>query len=305
MREAEREPEHSEGDTRPEGARQAIAGMSRFLERRRELRSVSAEGAAEPAEGTTERALDREPRLPEGAPPYRDASDRPVFPDHLDIETVRQGRLGDCSLIASIDAVAHRDPERIAGLVQLQENGDVLVTAGRAEPIAQTLPHLGDPAEPRLNEAGDVYANSADGSTLGPYLEKAYARDLGGYDELDRGVWPKDALQYLSGRPAVQESTAMMSEARLAWVLGPECATVAHAPERGDEDPLAPLADDYDVVTEGSHAYAVRGTDENGEVLLHNPWGFRHPKPMPSAVFRRLFPVVSSCEMEKGGSGEG
>lgn len=298
-RESVGESKRSEDGDRPS------AGLDRFLARRREIRSDAGDSPEKAPESVpTEKPLEQEPPLPEGTPPYRDASDRPVHPEHLDISTVRQGQLGDCSLIASIDAVAHRDPARIADLVKVQKNGDVVVSAGSGEAMSARLPHVENPAERWQNEAGDHFAHSKDGSTLGPFLEKAYARDIGGYDKLGEGIWPKDALRYLSGNPAVQESTATMSEDRLRRVLGPECATVAHAPERGDDDALAPLADDYEVVTEGHHAYAVRGTDADGGVLLHNPWGTRHPRPMPPGVFRQLFPVVSSCEMKKGGSGE-
>lgn len=294
------------GESRSGGSERAGGGRDRFLARRRELGAPRSDASAEKAETIpTEGPVDVEPSLPEGACPYRDASDRPLMPEKLDIGTVRQGQLGDCSLIASIDAVAHRDPDRVAGLVKVGEGGEVVVSAGSGEPMSGALPHQEDPAKRWANEAGDVYANSADGSTLGPFIEKAYARDIGGYDRLDQGVWPRDALRYVSGRPAVQEATADMSDARLEHVLGPECAAVAHAPERGDDDPLAPLADDYEVVTEGHHAYAVRGTDDTGRVMLHNPWGIRHPRPMPSQVFRQLFPVVSSCEVKKDGHGEG
>jgi hypothetical protein len=301
-----------------ESAGQPTSRLDRFLARLRPAPEVPQDDAGEIHDNQDDgsevhddesvehsHAFEHEPALPEGAPPYRDASDRPVHPEKLDVETVRQGRLGDCSLIASIDAMAHRDPARIASLVSVRENGDVVVSAGSGEPMSPSLPNIEEPSERWLNEAGDIYANSTDGSTLGPYIEKAYARDIGGYDKLDEGIWPKDALQYLSGRPAQAERTAGMPEARLGRVIGPECAAVAHAEERGDNDPLLSLAEQYDVVTEGPHAYAVRGIDAAGRVELHNPWGRQHPLPMPPQVFRQLFPVVSWCEVSKGEHGEG
>lgn len=40
------------------------------------------------------------------------------------------------------------------------------------------------------------------------------------------------------------------------------------------------------------HAYAVIGRNEDGLLLLHNPWGDRHPKPLAVEQFQRLFTRV-------------
>jgi hypothetical protein len=46
------------------------------------------------------------------------------------------------------------------------------------------------------------------------------------------------------------------------------------------------------------HAYTVCGLDPERRVLLHNPWGLRHPEPLPLDLFRRLFTRIDWCETD-------
>jgi hypothetical protein len=51
------------------------------------------------------------------------------------VETVAQGNLGDCFLIASLGACAYRSPERLTKFMQLQPNGKVLVNYGNGRQV--------------------------------------------------------------------------------------------------------------------------------------------------------------------------
>jgi len=230
-----------------------------------------------------------EPTLTQAATGYSDASARPVEPTHIGIDTARQGAIGDCFLIASLCAVAKDDPSLLQGMVQQTETGFVVHAATDCY-ISHSLP-TGNSA---ANSHGDVYGYSDDGATMVPIVEKAYAQRVGGYDVLGKGGYPEDALEWLTGRPAFARATSGANDSEIRGILSRKSYVVAQTRTLGAGDSRIALAEHYGVVT-GAHAYVVRGVTDDDHVLLHNPWGWSHPTPVPLKDFQTLFPWVSFC----------
>ncbi len=230
-----------------------------------------------------------EPNLAHGATGYADASGRQIEPNHIGMDTPRQGGLGDCFLIASLCAIGKDDPGTLHGMVEQTEDGYV-VHAGNDSYVSRALPIGNRPA----NSQGDVYGHSDDGTVMVPIIEKAYAQHVGGYDVLGNGGYPEDALEWLTGRTVSSAATAGVNDSDLRTMLSSKSYVVAQTRTLGAGDVRASLAENYGVVT-GAHAYALRGITDEDQVLLHNPWGWNHPTPIPIRDFKILFPWVSFC----------
>ena len=56
------------------------------------------------------------------------------------IESLGQGRLGDCFLLASLGAVAHRDPDRLKRMMRPTSDGKVAVTFGDGKMVVLPPP---------------------------------------------------------------------------------------------------------------------------------------------------------------------
>ncbi|HVJ85608.1 MAG TPA: C2 family cysteine protease [Caulifigura sp.] len=56
------------------------------------------------------------------------------------LETVAQGRMGNCFLLASLGSCTHCDPSRLKSMFELQPNGRVLVKFGTGETMELDLP---------------------------------------------------------------------------------------------------------------------------------------------------------------------
>jgi hypothetical protein len=193
------------------------------------------------------------------------------------VDTVRQGLIGDCHLISSMDAISVTDPEHWKSHVQDHGDTATVTLYDDGQPVPVTV-EKSIPA----NSVGDpVGATSADGSTYGPLVEKAYASEFAGndYGELDKGGYPHEALEALTGRPGYADSPANLGLDQVRQLVdeGPVVAgsratgdlTPEVSSERGWESGQLPIPD-------GPHAYAVTGIDSDGTVHLHNPWGDNH-----------------------------
>ncbi|TDC50817.1 hypothetical protein E1212_13785 [Jiangella ureilytica] len=215
---------------------------------------------------------------------------RPLtHPVAVDVRFARQGGISDCHLVAALGAVADRAPE----LLPRATAGDDVVLVdvpGRRYRLRATLPV--DGGSGRL-----AYAHSPDHSTLVPYVEKAFAVYAGGYPVLGEGGLPVEALHWITGRPCwLLRLPRAPDEALTALITSRRPAVACSRPF--DDDPAdAALAVRYGLSPVG-HAYAVCGLDPEGRVLLHNPWGLRHPEPLPLGLFRRLFTRIDWCETD-------
>ena len=120
-------------------------------------------------------------------------------PSDVRMDDLRQGRVGDCYLIASLQVLADRDPGVLRGMIVANANGTYTVTF--ADGVAVTVvPDF--PAD----DHGLAFARNGTGAgddrELWPMIiEKAYAQKHGGWPEIDVG-YVSDTIEELSGRKA-------------------------------------------------------------------------------------------------------
>ena len=215
---------------------------------------------------------------------------RPLtLPATVGVGFARQGGISDCHLVAALGAVADRAPGLLP--VATAADGAVLVDVpGRRYRLRDTLPV--DAGSGRL-----AYAHSPDHSTLAPYVEKAFAVYAGGYPVLGEGGLPVEALYWITGRPCWLLRLPRAPDEALTGLITSRQPAVACSRPFDDDPADAALAVRYGLAPVG-HAYAVCGLDGDGRVLLHNPWGLRHPDPLPLDLFRRLFTRIDWCETD-------
>ena len=194
---------------------------------------------------------------------------------------VLQGHIGNCYLVAALQAIADVDPWRLARLCRSNANGTwtVTVPSGRRTVVSPDIvvDVHGDAVFARHPPRGEA--------ELWPLLlEKAYAQLHGGWREIVTGH-AHDAVEFFTGvrghvvagtdldiayLAAWRRSRATMVAGTIPVPPGQDArtwlATAAPAPFRwpgGELDRLHP-----------GHAFLVRDVDEAaGTVTLHNPWG--------------------------------
>jgi len=233
---------------------------------------------------------------------YQSFDDRPVLSDPHDPGLARQGYLGDCWLIASVNAVVGQRPDWPAETVS--DNGDGTATVRLLESapgpggerwrerLSRTSFDL-----PSVDGATPVLARH-DGGDLWPSLvEKACAgRDRRGYESLDGGA-AVQALPVLTGAPAEHVDTGHVQDV-VPWLGSlqdegrPVVAGSLFQHQLIADPSLEALRQDANVYA--AHEYTVRSADvQNDTGSLHNPWGFDHPRQLSGDEFQRLFPDVS------------
>jgi len=239
-------------------------------------------------------------------------------------EDARQGALGDAGLIAVLGAVAHHQPDEITDRIIEQNDGSYLVTldearctetgavpAGRVIKLAVTpvLPvYDHSPHEPAYAKADTAAwaaiaekalagidtawtaARRAQWATAWAALSAADANAENprsgapptGYVRLGQGSSAWDHAEYLThltGRQAIVRQFPR-GRRRIRRLLRRQLAAgkpvIASACASSGQ--LLP----YRLIL--SHAYEITGVRWRG-VILRNPWGFAHPKPIAA---RRL-----------------
>ncbi|WP_116947484.1 calpain family cysteine peptidase [Jiangella endophytica] len=248
--------------------------------------SASAAGDPTPAASVPRRAP--EPELTDGV---RYAAHPLTFPAGVGTTFARQGSISDCHLVAALCAVADRAPWLLPAVTASHDTVVVDVPRRRYR-LRPTLPV--DAGSGRL-----AYACSPDGSTLVPFVEKAFAVYGGGYPVLARGGLPVEALYWLTGRPSYLLRVPKADDDIVAALVESGQPAVACSRPFDDDGSGAAAALRYRLAPV-AHAYAVRGLDADRRVLLHNPWGRRHPRPVPLDVFRDLFTRIDWCETDDG-----
>ncbi|WP_329085935.1 hypothetical protein OG979_24595 [Actinomadura citrea] len=258
----------------------------------------------------------------------------PLFDGIPKREDARQGALGDCGVIAAMGAVAGTVPDKIQSSVRDNEDGtvtvslhetefkdgDVVTPTGRILDITVTkdVPVLAE----KPGEAAFARCTNA-GVTWPGYIEKA----LGAVDE----TWPPERGQNpLLGNPA-ERGYARLDKGTGAWTQAEILAQLTGRPacvDRLNTDPGA-AADNEAVLTSlvesgrptvvstvpdfmqradpkvyklrCQHAYELIGV-EDGKALLRNPYGHKHPDPVPVAEFTKHFnSYYAALEGETGG----
>ena len=203
----------------------------------------------------------------------------PFAPDDL-----RQGAIGDCYLIAAMQALAMHDPAALTDLVRPNPNGMFTVTFGDG---AQVVVSADLPTHPDEHLGFARNGNDADGGTeLWPMLvEKAVAQRAGGWEHIVGGS-QSDAIELLTGRPSDWIDADDVSVADLAdrmgrgEILG---LSTIDAPGQDADVVDAWLANEApEPFTRGestwdrlhqNHAFIVTGVDAAaGTVSVVNPW---------------------------------
>lgn len=212
--------------------------------------------------------------------------------DEVDINDVKQGALGDCYLISAIAGVAKANPSYIKKLISYKEK----------ETFATVKLYIRDKDGTRTAKSTKVdfyfpvsgvkaaFAKAGDGELWVMVLEKAYAKLMGGYDNIGKGGDPAEALAALTGNEVVVKEMnaddailgtdlASVVVAGKSSVAGtkqkteiPNTYTVtAVNPDRADGFKVA-LSGENKVFC--SHAYTVTGVDATAKkVKLRNPHG--------------------------------
>jgi hypothetical protein len=189
-------------------------------------------------------------------------------------DDLMQGRFGDCWYLSSLAAIAQRDPEFIQEGIRQNPNGTVSVRiwdqSGEVQWVTVT-PEL--PVKPD----GTPASAYGQGETWPAYYEKAFAQvysedndDLpaGTYGAIE-GDFTEKSPSYLTGNDAQDAGAFYMSDydaAREAWENG-HPVTIS-TPSEADGYP-----ESWNGSYATSHAYYVKGFDENGNVIVGNPWG--------------------------------
>ena len=189
----------------------------------------------------------------------------------------RQGRLGDCWVIAAMLAVHEQAPERIAAALQPCGDGTyrVVLPAGEVD-VDRRMP---------VDAAGRwVYATqSGSGPGWPGLIEKALAAHLAGsYGFLARGLG-RYGLRALTGtRPRMH--LLLPGSARISELLGEGRAVLAST------HPLSPLVRGPHGRLPADHVMAVVGADAaSGHVHLRNPWRPDELLVLDRRSFRRGF----------------
>jgi hypothetical protein len=242
---------------------------------------------------------------------------------------VKQRELGDCSLMATLGALTlspqGRELLKAAVTENRSDSGEVTYTVRLHEPspgFAEKRVTVG--SDFAHGHAAPNRTDGADGASFEVWplvVERAYATLRGGYNAIGRGGTPTDAMEALTGKPAVRVD--------LAWPryqpspLGADIPGTVQ-PAYTEEELRADLAARKMVVLEtkvhtgetnvkhagateeekkhleahylmGNHAYVVTGTHERDGALfleLHNPWGRDHPTEVPFHELQQWFKAV-------------
>lgn len=171
------------------------------------------------------------------------------------IESIRQGRTGDCYFVATVGGLAYHDPAKLKSLIATNGDGSYTVTFPRRKPIVVPAPTDSEIA--CYSDAG------ADGYWL-HVLEKAYAifknRTAGKEEALDTVIHGGSGgrmLMFVTGNVCTRYPTATTNDLLLRQYLN-EAMTANKVVNTG---------------TTG-HCLTVLGFDPaTDQITIWNPWG--------------------------------
>jgi calpain family cysteine protease len=246
----------------------------------------------------------------------------PLFEDKLGPDDFVQGKLGDCYFLSSVASLAQRHPEVLRDAIHANPDGTFDVRFFRIQKNGPpTEIHvMVDDEIPEDGDGKPLFASARDNQEVWPLiLEKGYAAFRKGYNEVDKGAHPGEALTELTGKPAVESkiepktADAVFTQLKDAIAQGkPTCASIQSLPNRLDmyRKLLAPAGVsaaniDKTLGVRNAHAYTVLGvSEENGQkfVTVRDPWGevgWEHEQAshgelkLPLAEFSAIFDLLS------------
>jgi hypothetical protein len=237
-----------------------------------------------------------------------DAKGNPV----VDANSVKQGALGDCYLIAGCAAVARADPGQIPKIIKDNGNGTFDVTlylrenwASAPVPVTRTI----DARLPTRGGQNPIYAGlgakTDEGEELWTALiEKRLAQETGSYDfisgsKINQHVKFAGVTELLTGKGSKKIDFKTMDDEKLLGLID-----TALKENRPIQTGTVNMEDLPDLRTEagkwnvfGNHAYAVESVDLDSKTInLQNPWGTKHVTELSIEDFKRFYDMLSVGE---------
>lgn len=229
----------------------------------------------------------------------------------VDINDIKQGYLGDCYFLSAIGAIAQQNPSGLKRLITENKDkdgntisytvtfkekdsgllGTGLFSSGHKDvPItvdAKHFPKDKDGNETHAQLPGD--ADAAGNKEIWPLvLEQAYAQKHGGYEKIGKGGMPSNAMSELTGKDSEKKTPGKYPADQLEKDLAAGKGVCFSTPKKTLFDKIGGWFGKEASLPNGlvhDHAYTVTGvqTGEDGKkyVILNNPWGDSHPKPVP------------------------
>ena len=192
---------------------------------------------------------------------------------------ISQGELGDCFLLASLGAIANQNPDKIREIVRANGDGTYSVTLYKkdwlgfyesSDTVVDSTLTLSN-GTPKYARYGQV---SPDGKPelWVAMIEKGYAEKNGGYDEINKGGHPSEAMSQLLGQSSKVYKPADLTLDQLAQKFEAHDA-IALASLPNDQAKGNALYVNGDLVS--SHGYYVTGVNKDkGTITVKNPWGW-------------------------------
>lgn len=192
------------------------------------------------------------------------------------LETIHQGRLGNCFCLAPIGAMVAHDPARVARLFHLRPDGSYDVTLGHRT-VHVTPPTEAELAITSSNERSGVWVNLYE-KAVGEVLRKPGAEAQLAIDVIARGGSAGSMLRVLTGHEIVRFKCSTAADPKLSPAdrqvkldelrhLLISTSGRGHLMTCGTTKPTTPG------ITP-NHAYAVLGFDEKSDMIrLWNPHG--------------------------------
>lgn len=212
---------------------------------------------------------------------------------------IKQGQLGDCYLLASMGSLAFQQPaliesairydaERESFRVSLYEAQRSLLGFRKSPKKVDVEVTQGDLATDFARTGNYPAAATSSPPAVWPaVIETAYAKHAvgpgetlaDGFDRIDNGGWPKDALFALSGAPADQLTGSRVKHREFSEVYEDLKHDLEHhRPIVLSTNPVKLTKEDGLLSSDNGagHAYMVEGirkVDEEVTITLRNPWG--------------------------------
>jgi len=241
----------------------------------------------------------------------------------IDLNDIKQGYLGDCYFLASVGAISHQNPDGIKRLIKENKDkdrnvvsytvtfkekdsgflGTGLFSSGYKDvPItvdAKKFPKDKDGNETHANLPGDTDASGR--QEIWPLvMEQAYAQKHGGYEKIGKGGFPADAMSELTGKDSDRKTPGKYASDQLEKDLASGKGVCFSTRGKSFWEKIGGLFGKEAALSNGlvhNHAYTVTGvqTSEDGKkyVLLNNPWGQDHPKPIPFDEIKENFDDIA------------
>ena len=226
----------------------------------------------------------------EGLKRIASAADRSLFPGGLPaMETIRQGKLGNCFCLAPLGALVHRDPKQVAAMYALQSNGTYRIQLGKKS-VDVAPPTDAEIAMGAGNEGGGIWVNlyeKAVGMARNDDRPPEQRVDLP--FDAERGGSAGTMLAYITGHEIVRFSFKFAKEASTSTDdFAAKLADLRRQLTEATQQNRLMTCGTIKPTTPGltpNHAYAVLGYDVPSDaVRLWNPHGQNfQPKGEPAS----------------------